>query len=196
MRKDIGKKSVAARIKSTTEIRGNIDSVIVQYAKILSDSGCKLIPSRAKRKRIEYTNKMMKVAKAIAKKCYDEQTTEAVKIVENQLLQLGLPYVREKPVTYRFSKKEKGVKIYVLDFYLPKPLNFIIEVDGYHHIETKEYDKLRDSRMSDKGLGTTLRIFNSTVMKPGFNLLDKILKMKWAGPKVKAYLDLKNKPRK
>lgn len=191
LRKNAGKKVVADFIRTHHGIEGNSEEILMRYATILADSGCKLKRSYQNKKRIDYSLRMKKCGEKLAIKNKEKQETPAVRAVESELIRLGIPYVREKAVTYRFAKKEKCVKIYILDFYLPKPINCIIEVDGSSHIGKESYDKERDARMVDKGLGQTVRIWNSSALKSDFNIMDHVKHYKFAHAKINSFLKIK-----
>jgi len=186
-----GKKVVSEVIREKTGMSGNKDQLIIAYASSLTNKGVTKRNSKQKTARINHSSKMLSIGKRLAEKNVQKNETAAVRRMEEILQGLELPYIREKPVTYRFSKKITGVKIYILDFHIPKPINCIIEVDGSFHIGREEYDRLRDRRMSDKGLGSTLRVSNSEVMRPDFDLIKIMKRMRWVGPRLVEYLKKK-----
>lgn len=100
--------------------------------------------------------------------------TWATDKMERLLKNEGIPYIKEFPVVVNQPSKFKNTpKLFVIDFYIPPPFNFIIEVDGGYHDEEnqREYDKNRDMALAAKGIGLTIRVKNEQVLDPKFDLL-------------------------
>lgn len=188
LRKDIGKKAVASRIRSLTGSSDQTDTVIIRYACSLSENGIKLKNSKSKSDRIKATNGLKKIGNIFSKQNISNHNSPPVENVERELIRLNIPYEREKPVVVRLSKKKSDIKLYVLDFYLKKPINCIIEVDGIAHMNTKEYDSIRDQRLRLKGFGRTVRISAYKAMKGNFDLYEVLTKYKFIGQKIINYV--------
>jgi len=93
----------------------------------------------------------------------------------------------EKNINYEFQFPiEAGASYYIVDFLIGKT---IIEIDGYYHTKTKEYDKTRDYFLKSKGY-SVIRIWNSNVDR--FNI-ESIFKIKKKKPKNKKKQKIKNK---
>lgn len=93
----------------------------------------------------------------------------------------GIPHIKEFPVVVKRSAENKGLpKLYLLDFYIPPPFSFIIEVDGGYHStpEQIEYDRIRDISIKAKGIGKTIRFSNEVILNRRFELLPSLMKEK------------------
>ncbi len=89
---------------------------------------------------------------------------------------------QEKLLWYRLKAKQLGFKFrrqhgiggYIVDFYC-KEKNLIIELDGLHHLEAKEYDELRDRYLQSLNL-TVLRFWNKEIDEDIEKVIDTIKK--------------------
>ena len=68
----------------------------------------------------------------------------------------GYKFLRQHPIFYRIDKG--WVEFYIADFYCNK-LKLVFELDGEIHIERKEYDSERDTKLLSKGI-VVIRILN------------------------------------
>lgn len=104
----------------------------------------------------------------------NQKRTAAVIRMERLLRQAGIPFICEYPVVIKESLFNNGMpKLYLLDFFIPPPFKFIIEVDGgYHSTESQvKYDCHRDHAVGMKGLGPTIRVKNEAVLDSNFDLM-------------------------
>jgi very-short-patch-repair endonuclease len=70
-------------------------------------------------------------------------------------------------------KRQYSVGPYVLDFYSPRN-KLAIELDGFQHVENKEYDEERSRYLSILGI-KIIRFWNSEVSANIDNVIDKII---------------------
>ena len=92
---------------------------------------------------------------------------------ESLLNKIGLKFIPEKKVIVKYSTHFDNSKLYIIDFYIPKPDNLIFEIDGGYHKSPEQisYDKKRDGILKRKGIGKTIRITNETVLDPNFDII-------------------------
>lgn len=94
-----------------------------------------------------------------------ERATLPELIVYNYLTSKGIYFMFQKGFLKPFHR--------IVDFYLPKPKNIIIEVDGGYHKDTVEKDFYKDLVWKQKGF-KTIRITNEEVESGDFSKLDFI----------------------
>jgi len=102
-----------------------------------------------------------------------KHSNPSVKKLEGILIEMQLPYKREVSVVIERSRFfEDKPKLYLLDFYIEEPFNFVIEVDGGYHTtpEQIQLDKVRDKAVSGKGYGPTIRLTNEEILDANFKL--------------------------
>ena len=89
-----------------------------------------------------------------------QRTTEAESALSSILVNIGVPYIKEKS----FVKRDK---IYVVDFFIPKPYLIAIEVDGGYHKLPKqvELDKERSEFLRIHYKVHTIRIRNEEILQ-------------------------------
>lgn len=85
--------------------------------------------------------------------------------------------LRRKNISFKFTR-QYSVGPYILDFYCSKK-RIGIELDGFQHLENKDYDRERDDYLSLNDI-KILRFWNSEVS----GNIDKVLK------KIKSELEL------
>ncbi len=69
-------------------------------------------------------------------------------------------YLRGNKLGFKF-KRQFSIGPYILDFYSPKN-KLAIELDGFQHIDNKEYDKERSKYLSVLGI-RVIRFWNSEI---------------------------------
>jgi len=79
--------------------------------------------------------------------------------------------LRRKKLNHKFSR-QYSIGPYILDFYCVE-LKLAIELDGFQHLENKDYDKERDDYLSLNGV-KVLRFWNSELNDNINNVLKKI----------------------
>lgn len=79
--------------------------------------------------------------------------------------------LRRKKLDYKFSR-QYSVGPYILDFFCVKK-KLAIELDGFHHLENKDYDKERDEYLSLNGV-KVLRFWNRELNDNIDEVLEKI----------------------
>lgn len=123
-----------------------------------------LLSRLAAQSRVQKLDQLKELGNTYAEQNRLEPTQAELKVMEH-LDRLGIHYIHEHPVV--IWTKEKMFKLYLMDFYLPKR-NTCLEIDGEYHLteSQKEYDSLRDKRIACP----TVRIDNSTVLSPDFDL--------------------------
>ena len=129
----------------------------------------------------EHIEELKKIGKKFSKNNKLNQNTPAVQKVEKLLKSLNIPFDKEDPLVIEQSLFfDYKAKLYLMDFYIPSPFNFVIEVDGGYHndIDQKEYDKNRDLSISGKGYGGILRLTNEEILKDNFSLIKAFKKKK------------------
>ena len=87
---------------------------------------------------------------------------------EEKLLWANL---RRKQLGYKFSR-QYSLGPYILDFFCVEK-KLAIELDGFQHLENKEYDKERDTFLSLNGV-KVLRFWNRELNANIDSVLDKI----------------------
>lgn len=119
---------------------------------------------------------LMDLGDEYAKNNFENHNNKYVQKMRMVLDSIGFHFTEEKKVIIENNTVHGTPKLYLLDFYIHPPLNFVIEVDGAYHDQDaqKFYDKKRDQQIAGKGLGPTFRIKNEQVMRSDFDLL-KIL---------------------
>jgi len=90
---------------------------------------------------------------------------------EEKLLWANL---RRKKLGYKFTR-QYSVGPYILDFYCMEK-KLAIELDGFQHINNKNYDKERDGYLLINGV-KTIRFWNSEISDNMDVSLDKITKL-------------------
>lgn len=103
--------------------------------------------------------------------------TRAARKMELLLKELRVPYVRESPVIVKPKSGDGRWRLYILDFFLPEPINIAIEVDGGYHrkLSQKEKDILRDEAVEASGISKTFRFTNEQILADNFSMLTEIL---------------------
>lgn len=126
-------------------------------------------------------NKLCVVGDKFSEQNLKIRKTAACVRMEKLLNESGIPFIAEYPVVIKESAEKGGQpKLYVLDFLIPPPFNFVIEVDGGYHTEEEQirYDQQRDRSLSAKGVGGTIRVKNEEVLHLDFNLIRFLMKSK------------------
>ncbi len=82
------------------------------------------------------------------------KSTMTEKIVRKQMLS-------GRPLGYKFTR-QKPLWPYIADFYCSKLL-LVIEIDGWYHQRTTEYDRRRDAYLEDLGI-KTVRYTNDSIV--------------------------------
>ena len=126
----------------------------------------------------EHIDELKKIGKKFSKNNKLTQNTPAIQKISKMLKALNIPFEKEDPLVIEQSSFfDYRAKLYLMDFYIPSPFNFVIEVDGGYHneIDQKIYDKNRDLSISGKGYGSIIRLTNEEILKDNFNLI-KVLK--------------------
>lgn len=178
---NLGKVATAKALAERFGYEGSARDIIIQHADYLRDNNIS-VPRRGAvvqaRKRAK--KRLRTVAKKYSAENQVKHKTDAVIKVAEQLRSAGVPFVEEKPVSTTKKKKWKYVgrdgKLVLLDFYVKKPLNFIIEVDGGYHETRKEEDAEKDEFTFSRGYGRTLRVTNEQVLDPSFNIVEEAIK--------------------
>lgn len=138
---------------------------------------------RKRRKRgIEYSydKKRVKELEVVGAKYSLENSIKhnnrAVNKIREQLKLAKIPFEEEKPIVVKYSTVFKDSKLYILDFYLPPPMNIIIEIDGGYHTtkDQRKYDRTRDNILKLKETGETIRITNDEVLAMDFQIMSHI----------------------
>ncbi len=73
----------------------------------------------------------------------------------------GLKFLRQHPIF--ICSNEQSQIFYIADFYCAAH-KFVLELDGDYRFNRKEYDDIRDKRMSEQAI-RVLRIKNEVVLK-------------------------------
>lgn len=81
--------------------------------------------------------------------------------------------LRRKNLGYKFTR-QYSVGPYILDFYCVKK-RVAIELDGFYHLENKNYDKERDEYLNMNDI-KVLRFWNSQISANMNEVLEKIIK--------------------
>ena len=104
------------------------------------------------KKRVIERNMFFGAKKDIFLKAIDlrNNMTESEKVLWNVL--------HDRKIFSMKFRRQHPIDIYIADFYC-HDLNLIIELDGKIHNKQKEYDSIRDNKLSEKGL-RVLRIEN------------------------------------
>lgn len=71
--------------------------------------------------------------------------------------------MKTSPVERGDQQLHAGNGYYIVDFYLPRPLKLVIEVDGSSHDNRQEYDKRKDAYLVRRGF-TVLRVTNEQIL--------------------------------
>jgi very-short-patch-repair endonuclease len=79
--------------------------------------------------------------------------------------------LRRKKLGHKFSRQYSAGP-YILDFYCPEK-RLAIELDGFHHLENKDYDKERDEYLLLNDI-KVLRFWNSQIGANIDEVLEKI----------------------
>lgn len=82
--------------------------------------------------------------------------------------------LRRKNLGYKFTR-QYSVGPYILDFYCVEK-QLAIELDGFQHINNKDYDQERDNYLSVNGV-KTIRFWNNEISDNIDVSLDKIIKI-------------------
>lgn len=80
-------------------------------------------------------------------------------------------YIRSNLLGYKF-RRQHSIGPYIVDFCCPQK-RLIIEIDGAHHAENKQFDNRRTEGLAYAGY-TVLRFWNSEVRDSLFDVLSKI----------------------
>lgn len=89
--------------------------------------------------------------------------TEAEALFEQFLIENQIPYKKQKGFLAKTNRR-----FYIADFYLPKPVKLVIEIDGPYHQNQVEYDLERDRYFREVRNIQVLRILNEQVYDPEF----------------------------
>ena len=101
---------------------------------------------------------------------FKERRKELRKSSTPQEFKLWL-YLKTKNLGVKF-RRQQSIGPYIADFYC-KEKNLVIELDGSQHVETKEYDKERDSYLQTLGI-KVIRFWNNEIDKNMDGVLIKI----------------------
>jgi very-short-patch-repair endonuclease len=71
-------------------------------------------------------------------------------------------------------RRQYSVGPYILDFY-SRELRLAIELDGFQHLDNKEYDQERDAFLNGKNI-TVLRFWNDEIRNNLLGVIDRIQK--------------------
>ena len=82
-------------------------------------------------------------------------------------------FLKNKNLSVKF-RRQHGIGSYITDFYC-KEKNLIIELDGFQHVDNKEYDKERSEYFNVIGI-KVLRFWNSEIDNNIEEVLNKIKK--------------------
>lgn len=80
--------------------------------------------------------------------------------------------LRNNQTGYKW-RRQVSIGNYIADFYCREKL-LVIELDGSHHLDNKEYDRDRDGFFKFLGI-KTLRFWNNEVIKSTTLVIEKIL---------------------
>jgi len=88
----------------------------------------------------------------------------------------NLKFLRQHPIIHNLINGQ--LYYFIADFYCAK-LKLVIEIDGASHNESKDYDLMRDTILTEYGL-TTLRIKNDDALneKTLIQILSEAIKQK------------------
>ena len=87
----------------------------------------------------------------------NKQTSFEIKF-EEFLIQNKVKYKKQKGFLSKTNRK-----FYIVDFYLPKPVKLVIEIDGEYHKNRQAYDTERDRYFREVRNINVLRIPNELV---------------------------------
>jgi very-short-patch-repair endonuclease len=80
-------------------------------------------------------------------------------------------FLRNKNLNVKF-RRQHGIGSYIVDFYC-REKNLVIELDGFQHLQAKDYDKERDLYLDTLGL-KVLRFWNYEINTNIENVLMRI----------------------
>ncbi|MBV6512436.1 MAG: hypothetical protein FMNOHCHN_01933 [Ignavibacteriaceae bacterium] len=88
----------------------------------------------------------------------------------------NLKFLRQHPIIHNLINGQ--LYYFIADFYCAK-LKLVIEIDGASHNESKDYDLMRDTILTEYGV-TTLRINNNDALdeKTLIQILNEAIKQK------------------
>lgn len=99
----------------------------------------------------------------------NHKDTEAEALFEQFLIKNNIPYKKQKGFLAKTNRR-----FYIVDFYIPKPVKLVIEIDGPYHQNQLTYDQERDEYFRKIRKIDVLRIPNESVQDQ--QVLDFILK--------------------
>lgn len=181
LKMNCGIKALASKIKQDLNYTGNDREVILEFATKCKASGNKFIIPEGRKVRMEKVKSKLNVGKKFSRENIKTQNTPACKKMSQILDRLNLKYSREHPFVCKRTNKTGGLKTYIVDFYIPHPVNIAIELDGAGHFTEKgfQYDKKRDTEILSEKRCFVIRFENKVVLDENFDLISHLKSFPW-----------------